>query len=250
MDIGEMKIFHAQEVDSTNLWAAREAANGAAHGSLYVADRQTAGRGRLARGWQSEGAGLYMTLLLRPEAAPDRLARAPLIAAVAVSGALDDLGADARIKWPNDVVIAGKKVCGILCESRVAGMRACWVTVGVGINLAQRERDFAPEHRQRATSLAMELGQEIRCERVIGGFLEHIKRWYGPGFEGDSTFWQEYRLRSATLGQPVRVIEGTGEWEGIASDILPDGALEVNTESGPRAVYAGDVSIRGKDGYV
>lgn len=243
-------VRRAREVDSTNRWAAREAVGGAPTGTLFVADAQTAGRGRNGRAWASEGMGLYMSLLLRPAMPARDAPRLTMLAAVAICRAARAAGADAAIKWPNDIVAGGRKLCGILCESRARGLAMDWCVLGTGINLAQAEGDFPDDLRGRATSLRIETGREIAREAFIAAYLEAVAEWYDDCVADGDGFFDEYGKRLLTLGRRVRVIEQDAQWEGEAVGIRRDGALEVRTSGGVRAVYAGDVSVRGPGGYI
>ena len=250
MKVNDVVFRYAEEIDSTNRWAMAEGDAAAPHGSLFVARRQTAGRGRLERSWQSEGLGLYMTLLLRPEMALRDVPRVTMLAAVAICGAARFLGLPAAIKWPNDVVVGGKKLCGILCESRARGMDAAFCVLGTGVNMTQRAEDFPPEFRGHATSVWMETGKRYETGEFIGPYLQEIERWYDGCVAGSDGFYAAYRGMLVTLGREVRVRDSGGEWEGIAADVREDGSLVVISGGETRAVYAGDVSVRGKDGYV
>ena len=153
------------EVDSTNLRARQLAAEGAADGTVVVADRQTAGRGRLGRSFQSPGGqGIYLTALLRPDLPPERLSPVTAMAGVAVCRAVERLcGVSPGLKWPNDPVLDGKKLCGILTELSLEGetARVQELVLGIGINVSQRPEDFTPEVREIATSLVQALGHAV-----------------------------------------------------------------------------------------
>ena len=166
------------EVDSTNLRARQLAAEGAADGTVVVADRQTAGRGRLGRSFQSPGGqGIYLTALLRPDLPPERLSPVTAMAGVAVCRAVERLcGVSPGLKWPNDPVLDGKKLCGILTELSLEGetARVQELVLGIGINVSQRPEDFTPEVREIATSLVQALGHAVSRPALAAEIIREV----------------------------------------------------------------------------
>lgn len=246
------QVEHYESVDSTNLVAKSRARQGAREGTLVVADRQTAGRGRRGRGWESEpGEGLYMTLILRPEDLP--ACRAPELIfppCMALCRALRVVsGLDVRIKWPNDLVASQKKIVGILLEMSALEDRVDWAVVGMGVNLrGSRIGEVVPH----AASLEMLGCRDVDRDALIGRFETELSEIYGRwARSGLAGVLEEYRALSLTIGRPVRVLGGDGQYEGFAEGIAPDGALLVKRDGGAQEkVYAGDVSVRGVMGYV
>jgi BirA family biotin operon repressor/biotin-[acetyl-CoA-carboxylase] ligase len=246
---GQASEYHPS-LDSTNLQAKRLAMAGAPHGQLVLADAQTAGRGRRGRGWDSAaGLGLWMSLVLRPQAQAEQIPSLALAVALAVAGACEAVtGARVEVKWPNDVLMGGKKVCGILLEMAADMDGAQWVVAGVGINVGQREGDFPPELADIATSLALWKQPTPRRADLLLAFLTalevHYEAWATRGVDG---LRAEYVRRSATLGREVRVIDPAGEYMGQALDIDETGALLVRraVDGEIRRVLAADVSVRG-----
>ncbi len=261
-------------IDSTNVRAKQEAENGAESGTIIVADQQTAGRGRRGRSWDSPaGKNLYFTLILRPEFAPDRASQLTLVMALAVargmertmavppavgedtvnggSGLGKDIVPDPMIKWPNDVVLNGRKVCGILTEMSVQQNAIRHVLIGVGINV--REQEFAPELVEKATALESECGQQIDRESLLVNILEAFDEYYTI-FEAQSSLAglrELYDRRLVNRGREVRVLDPQGEYNGIATGISDTGELCVTLSDGSATqVYAGEVSVRGIYGYV
>ena len=236
-------------VDSTNRRARAAAQAGAPHGALFLADEQTAGRGRRGRGWLTPaGEAVAMSLVLRPEAHPSRVAALSLLTALAAAEAVRD-AADlpARIKWPNDVVCRGKKVAGILLEMEADEERVHFVVAGVGINVAQRA--FPEELRETASSLSLLAEKPVSRADVVRAFLRRM--------EADWTLWETgglmeaYRGLSATIGGRVLVAGAAERFEGEALDVTEEGALRVRRADGRvTEVLAGDVSVRGLMGYV
>ena len=260
-------LYYYEETDSTNLRIRQLADEGADEGTLAVSDMQTAGRGRRGRGWISPpGMNIYMSLLLKPDIAPSDAPMITIIMAMAVCDAVCDMvggagvvpGADretpdVRIKWPNDIVVNGRKVCGILTEMDMAGDRIDRVTVGVGINVNQSDRDLFPQDiRETATSLKLECGADVNRAVLIARIMEEFERLYvrfvqkrNLGFMHD-----RYEERLAGLGNEVRVLDPQGEYTGVSRGITDRGELLVETADGTvQTVYAGEVSVRGLYGY-
>lgn len=244
-----------EEVDSTNLRAKQLAAEGAADGTVVVADRQTAGRGRLGRSFQSPGGrGIYLTALLRPALPPERLSPVTAMAGVAVCRAVERIcGASPGLKWPNDPVLEGKKLCGILTELSLEGEtgRVQDLVLGIGINVSQRPEDFTPEVREIATSLAQALGRPVSRPALAAEVIREIDRLYGTLAAGETApYLAEYRRRCVNLGRTVRLLGPGGGETAEALDIDGDFGLVVRTaDGGIRTVRSGEVSVRGLYGY-
>lgn len=239
-----LTVFDA--IPSTNNWLAAQAAQGAPEGAVAVADEQTAGRGRMGRTWQSPpGAGLLFSLLFRPPAGvtPGQVG---LAAAAGVAVRLAErLGVETRLKWPNDVLINGKKVAGVLGDASFGNGRAEWVIVGIGLNanLAPANFPTLPPGGVAPTSLMAELGRPVERASLLAALLAAIEMRYEALVAGEPQV-AEWRRLSATLGQAVRVTGGV-EVEGVALDIAEDGSLLVRREDGDVvSVAAGDVSLR------
>ena len=236
------------EIGSTNDRAMAAGHGGAAEGFCVLADRQTAGRGRLGRAWVSPaGVGLYTSILLRPKGPLSSLPLLTLVAGLAVADAIQEVaGLSPRLKWPNDVWLDGRKVAGILTELATDGSSARCAVAGIGVNVNHCADDFPPELRPGATSLFQQGGRRIARGILAAAIYNGLDNWYAL-FCRDrrETILEAGRLRSATLGRPVQVLAGTEEWRGQAMDLDPDGALLVRDETGAlRRVVAGDVSIR------
>ncbi|HVP65766.1 MAG TPA: biotin--[acetyl-CoA-carboxylase] ligase [Anaeromyxobacteraceae bacterium] len=243
-DLGQ--VLHCrEELESTSDLAKELAEQGAAHGEVVIAERQTAGRGRRGRSWSSPaGKNLYLSAVLRPELPPQRAAELTLVASLAVCDACRQAGVDAGIKWPNDVLVGGRKVAGILTELAAEPDVVHWVVVGIGVNLNAGREDFPEEIRDEATSLAIERGQPVPRALFAAALLSLLEQWLDrhaeEGFEAVRRAWRE---RSATLGRSVRVEVDGGEVDGVADDLDESGALLVRSESGLVRVVAGDVRL-------
>ena len=239
-------------VDSTFRLMRELEAKGAADGAVAVAGQQTAGRGRLNRSWDSPPqTGLYFNVLLRPKLPTAQAVRLTPAVAVGVCRGLQELGFDARIKWPNDIVVGGKKVCGMLLEMGGDMERLRFVSAGIGINVGQRA--FPEELREKATSLLLSGGREISRLRVLCAVLEQLEAALELTYADYGALLTQYRARSATLGARVRAYNAVDGMElvGLAQDVGEDGELLVRDDAGAlHALRAGDVSVRGMMGYV
>lgn len=250
--LGRGEMRYEAVTDSTNKAAKLLATEGAPHGSAAVCDAQTAGRGRLSRAWYAEAEkSLLFSLVLTPFGPPETLPLYTLCAATAMTLGLRELcETDVSVKWPNDLLIGGKKLCGMLCEGVSDGTGHMRVIVGVGLNV--HEDEFPGELSDRAISLRMALnGCEPGREACLAVFLQQMERlltiWEQEGF---AALLSVYEPLCATLGSKVRVMAPAEEWTGTAEAISTDGRLLVRTPNGVlRAVTCGDVSIRGMFGY-
>ncbi len=246
-------LFFYEETGSTNEDIKLLAKEGAVNGTLVVADMQTAGRGRRGRDWFSpKGESIYMSLLLRPKCMPNQASALTLVMALAVLEAIEEIAPGmGGIKWPNDIVINGKKVCGILTEMGLKHNEIDYVVIGVGINVNQSS--FAGEIAATATSIALECGTNMERAELIGRVLHYFEQEYAH-FEktydltGLVDRYNQYLLNKE---RQVRVLDPKGEYEGMALGINSQGELLVKCQSGEMIeVYAGEVSVRGIYGYV
>jgi BirA family biotin operon repressor/biotin-[acetyl-CoA-carboxylase] ligase len=249
---GHPVIYYAS-TDSTNLQAKLAAENGAGEGTLLVADMQTSGRGRRGRTWISPpGTNVYYTLLLKPEYPADRASAVTLVMALAAAeGIRRTCGLEAGIKWPNDIVVGGKKVCGILTEMSVEQDYIHYVVIGVGINVGEQE--FAPEVAQTAGFLQQENGQRISRAELVANIMQAFEKDYEIFVQtlDMSGLMDAYNALSVNRGREVRVLDPKGEFSGISAGINESGELLVERGDGTVAkVYAGEVSVRGIYGYV
>lgn len=242
------QIKYVEEVGSTQAAALELVAQGAAEGTLVVAERQTAGRGRMGRRWHSpKGKGLWMSLILRPSIPLNFTPQLTLMVAVAVCRAIRGLvPVPVGIKWPNDLLIEGKKVCGILLESSAEDERLQHVIVGIGISVNLQPEDYPPELAGIATSLAIASGRnvnrgELLC-RVMGELEQLYELYLEQGFAPVKLLWEAL---SVTLQRPVRVETPQGAVEGTAEGIEDSGALLVRLPEGNLVkLYSGDVEMR------
>ena len=245
-------VYYFDETDSTNNDVRRLMSQGAPHGTLAIADKQTAGKGRRGRTWISPaGTNIFMSLGLRPEIPPDKASMLTLVMALAVCDAIrETTGSDAKIKWPNDIVINGKKVCGMLTELEAELDCIHSVVVGIGINVNQTQ--FDPEIAQTATSLFMESGRKVIRALLVERVMHYFEKYYAVFMEkGDLSGLKEaYDERLVNLNTGVRVLDPKGEYDGTARGIDEKGQLLVERDGEMIKVYAGEVSVRGVYGYV
>ncbi len=245
-------VIFFEEVDSTNRLLMQMAAQGASHGTLAVAELQTAGRGRRGRSWYSpKGSGIWMSLLLRPEIAAEKTPMLTLCAALAAYDALTPLAQGCRIKWPNDIVLNGKKVCGILTELGFDPDGSCFVVIGIGINV--NTPAFAEELADVAASFYTETGRTFDRAPLIGRLWQAFEKYYEMFLAAGNLapLKEIYNSRLVNIGKTVR-IEGVKIREtGTSLGIDDEGALGVMLENGvTRYVTSGEVSVRGVLGYI
>lgn len=234
------------DVGSTNDLALSLAAAGAREGTAVVADVQRAGRGRRGRAWCSPpGAGLYVSVIVRPRLAADVVPVLTLAAGVAAAEAIRQAaGLPVELKWPNDLVVSRpwRKVGGVLSEAAAAGGRVDAVVIGIGINL--RPASYPPEVASLATSLETELGRSVDRGALLAAVLERLRAnvelVHGAGAEGVCRAWRIHG-GAGLRGAPVRWEDAAGPRRGRAVDIAPDGALLVQTAEGVERVVAGEV---------
>lgn len=239
------QILRFDSLPSTNLEAARRAIEGAAEGLCIVASEQTAGRGRLQRQWVSpKGAGLYFSIILRPQFEQSVWPLLTLMAAIAVHDTLlDECGFETDIKWPNDLLVHEKKLCGILAETVETRLGRA-VVVGIGINLTCKS--ISPELYRFATSVEAATGKSPDVEVIIEALVRVLIRHYGMLQEPDGprVIVGEWCTRSSYAeGKRISVIEGKQTFVGTTCGLERDGALRVKTDDGEmRIVRAGDVT--------
>lgn len=251
--IGRSIVFH-KETGSTNLDAKALAEKGEESGVLVVADMQTAGRGRRGHGWVAPaGKNIYMTLMLRPDCIPDKASALTLVMAIAVYEAVCELipKEQCGIKWPNDVVVNNKKICGILTEMSAEPDCIHYVVTGAGINVNQQ--DFPPEIRETATSLFLETGKTADRSKLAARVMHYFEPSYAL-FEKswDLTYLRDkYNGMLINMDRQVRVLDPKGAYDGVARGINEKGELIVERSDNGEivCVYAGEVSVRGVYGY-
>ena len=239
------KIHYFTEIDSTNVHACELARQGSAHGEIVIAEAQTRGKGRLGRHWISPPyRNLYLSAILRPRLAPRHTPQLTLMSAVALAETVQSFIVDApEIKWPNDILVKGKKLAGILTEASCEGDSTLFVVVGIGVNLNYPQEIMPESIRERATSIMSLIGRPVERESFAGRLIQSLDQCYGDleesGFGSIVTRWERFfYLR----GKRVRVEGPDGSVSGRAMGIDVDGALLLEDEKGTsQRVVAGDV---------
>lgn len=241
------EIHHFAKVTSTNDVTKELAAKGAKEGTVVISETQTLGRGRLGRDWASPEGGIWFSIILRPQVDPKDASKLTFVAAVAVARILREMfNLEAEIKWPNDVLIGGKKVCGILTETSTKEDVVDFVVVGVGINANVGLDSFPENLRNSITTLKKELREEIEREGFLCALLEALEQYYtvfmGRNFD---LIFEEWRNLAGFLGHYVEVVSFDEKTRGLAVDVDRDGALMIKLRDGTvKKVISGDVIVQ------
>ena len=257
--LGETKIVGRtldcfESVDSTNSYLKRIAAEGAPDGAVAVADEQTAGRGRRGRSFSSgPGRGVYLSALLRPQLAPEKILPLTALGAVAACDAVErTCGVRPQIKWTNDLVLNGKKLSGTLTELSLEGESGAlqYAVIGIGINC--NTVDFPAELRAGATSLRLLTGRDISPDALADRLAQELRAMDAALLTGRDAWLAEYAAHCVTLGKPVRLLRGGEDiGDAFAVGIDAQGGLRVRYDNGTEAIIrTGEVSVRGAEGYV
>lgn len=242
------QIFFSRAVSSTNRWARQLAESGAEEGTVTVAETQTAGRGRLGREWISPQGGLWFSIILRPRKSATEVAKLAFVASLAVTKVLRrKYGLCAETKWPNDVTVNGRKICGSLGETNSSAKKSDFTVLGIGINAnVQVSMYFSQLIGPIVTSIQDELGRKIALDKLFRAVLEELEKFYDlfitEGFDPVLTQWKKY---AGFLGKQIAVQDGTEKICGLAFDVDTDGALILKLENATlRRVVVGDVSLQ------
>ena len=244
--MGKTGITHHLLTDSTNIQAREQAGQGAPEGTLVVAESQSAGRGRKGRSWiAGTGEGLLFSLILRPKMEPSRAALITLMTAVAVAEALiDQTGINARIKWPNDILVGRKKLAGILTEMSMELDAVDHVIVGVGLNINTPAAAFHPEIKEIATSVMAETAHEFSRVSLLQAILTRFETLYTTlSTKGPESILTRWKGLSDIMGRRVRVALMREDIEGWVEDIDPDGVLLIKNDAGESLrILSGDIT--------
>ncbi len=243
------------EVSSTNTLAKQLAADGAPHGTVLVADCQTAGRGRLGRSFASPaGVGLYLSVILRPQVPPMELLHLTAMSAVATAKAVEQVAdLEVGIKWTNDLVVGRHKLAGILTEMSLEAESGTvnYAVVGIGTNCNHKKEDFPEEIQEIATSMAIKQGEPVDRNHYTAALILALAEMYDGLFSQKKPWMAEYADRCITLGKDVQVVRGNSTRLGKALSLDENGGLLVAYEDGTQEyVNSGEVSVRGMYGYV
>ncbi len=233
------------QIDSTNLYAMQQGRDGARHGSVYLADEQLGGRGRGDHRWHSAaGQGLYVSVLLRPQLQPQELVWLPLMAGLALHRAIGDAtGLHADLRWPNDILIHGRKCAGILVEAQTDAGQAAFAVIGIGVNL--RQRSFPADVATPATSLELETGREVSSEALFIALLQslHAELRKMNSQKSRAHYFAGIPDRVESISTWVRgrnvQVHGPQEFSGVTAGLSATGFLQVQTAEGMRTVLTG-----------
>lgn len=247
------ELFNYDEIDSTNNYAKKMANEGCPHGTVIVAERQTLGRGRVGRQWQSDNSsGLWFSIVIRPDLEPERVQIITLAASIAVvEGIRKELGINCGIKWPNDIILDSSKLGGILTELSAEPGHVNYVVVGIGINVNQSLTDFDTDLRNKATSIYINTGKKYSRVRLLGSILSSFEEIYSVLLEGRAEeIIDRWNRSSVTIGKEVKIVSKDIEYIGTAQSIASDGKLVVKCKDGKTMIVsAGEVQVRGLLGY-
>ena len=247
------EVLYFDTIDSTNTKAQELAEKGYPSGTLVVADKQESGKGRRGRSWVSpSGTGIFMTLMIKPDINPNNASMLTLVAALAVAKAITSVtGEEALIKWPNDIVVNSKKVCGILTEMNAQFDYINHIVVGIGINV--HNESFPEEISQMASSLMIEAGgKRFHRAQIIAETMSYFEKYYDTFLKTQdlSALVREYDELLVNMNKAVRVLDPKEPFDGKAMGITPKGELIVDTWESRKLVSSGEVSVRGIYGYV
>ena len=247
------EVLYFDTIASTNIKAQELAEKGYPSGTLVVADKQESGKGRRGRSWVSpSGTGIFMTLMIKPDINPNNASMLTLVAALAVAKAITSVtGEEAMIKWPNDIVVNGKKVCGILTEMNAQFDYINHIVVGIGINV--HNESFPEEISQMASSLMIEAGgKRFHRAQIIAETMSYFEQYYDTFLKTQdlSALVREYDELLVNRNKSVRVLDPKEPFDGKAMGITPKGELIVDTWESRKLVSSGEVSVRGIYGYV
>ncbi|MTI46510.1 biotin--[acetyl-CoA-carboxylase] ligase [Sporosalibacterium faouarense] len=248
------KIIHFDSIDSTNTYAKELASRQEKAGTVIIAEEQTAGKGRLGRNWTSpKGKGIWMSLILKPDIDPTDAAKITQIGAAAVCEAIRDMGIEAYVKWPNDIILNNKKVCGILTEMSGELNTINYIVMGIGINANIDSTEFPDDIRKIATSLKEYHREEIDRKHLVASILNRFEDLYKELID-ENSIKRSIKIckdSSILLGKQVRIISRHKEELGKAIDITENGELIIEKENGEvEKVISGEISVRGINGYV
>lgn len=248
------EIIHFDSLDSTNNAAKDSASKGAKHGTVIISEAQTSGKGRLGKEWVSpKYKGIWMSIILKPEIEPVNVPKITHISAAAVISALKEFSIEAFVKWPNDIIINNKKVCGILTEMSGEINRIAYVVVGIGINANLGNKDIPEDISSKASSIFVETGNIIDRKKLTASVLNNFEILYEK-FINTGSIDESIKIcreNSILLGKAIRILRQEKVEMATALDIDNQGELLVEFEDGHReAIISGEVSIRGINGYI
>ena len=245
----KLKLEAFESVDSTNNYIKRRAREGAPEGTVAIADAQTGGKGRLGRSFASPpGVGIYLSLLLRPEGNAADIQSLTANTAVAVSKAIEKTcGINPEIKWVNDLLLNGRKICGILCESEADDKGLHYMVIGIGLNVTNRTEDFPAQLRNIAGSIYTQTGIIAERGMLISAILSELDSMYECWKDNSGSLLTDYKKRCTMIGHLVEVASADEVYDAVAEDISEDFGLCLRLDDGStRVTHSGEVSARYK----
>ena len=238
-------IVYRETIDSTQNLAISLASKPDSHGTVVIAEQQKSGRGRQDRKWLSPRGGIWLSVVLRPSIPTAKITLLPFVTGLAVYDTINTTGLDARLKWPNDVIISDKKVAGILLDISAQADQVNYAVIGIGINTnVDASAISARLDGIKITSISGELGHTVSRLDLTRSLLENIERYYVEMEQrGVDTILQEWKKRSDILGRKVTVVQNNKMIQGVAADVNYDGSLLVQTDHGVINVVSGDIHV-------
>lgn len=248
------KIVHFSSIQSTNEKAKEIAREDGNNGTVVISEEQTLGKGRLGRNFISpKGKGIWMSIILKPDIDPMKVSLLTQIAAAALNRALYSMKIKSLIKWPNDIILNGKKVCGILTEMNCELTKVNFVVLGIGINVNVDDTDFTEEVKAKATSLKIETGKKVSRKLLVALILNNFEKMYLDFLKDDNVYAMGIcKDDSVLIGKEIRVIRNGKSKNAKAVNLSLDGSLEVKYEDDGETenLISGEVSVRGKESYI
>ena len=252
-------VVYYHETDSTNTRAKQAAEEGEKSGTLFITECQTGGRGRRGRSWESPaGSGIWMSLLLRPEIKPFDASMLTIVAAMGMKDAIEEIigggtgqgGIHCKIKWPNDIVLGDRKICGMLTEMSAETDWINYVVIGIGVNVNTTE--FDDSIKDMASSILLQTGSSVKRSDVVVAFARHFSRYYDEFLKecNLSGLADDYNKALINVGRDVKIVERDGSFVAKAVGIDETGSLIVEKDGDTKRIVAGEVSVRGLYGYV
>ena len=252
-------VVYYHETDSTNTRAKQAAEDGEKSGTLFITECQTGGRGRRGRTWESPaGSGIWMSLLLRPEIKPFDASMLTIVAAMGMKDAIEEIigagagqgGIHCKIKWPNDIVLGDRKICGMLTEMSAETDWINYVVIGIGVNVNTTE--FDDSIKDTASSILLQTGSSVKRSDVVVAFARHFSRYYEKFLKecNLSGLADDYNKALINVGRDVKIVERDGSFVAKAVGIDETGSLIVEKDGDTIRIVAGEVSVRGLYGYV
>ena len=252
-------VVYYHETDSTNTRAKQAAEDGEKSGTLFITECQTGGRGRRGRTWESPaGSGIWMSLLLRPEIKPFDASMLTIVAAMGMKDAIEEIigagagqgGIHCKIKWPNDIVLGDRKICGMLTEMSAETDWINYVVIGIGVNVNTTE--FDDSIKDTASSILLQTGSSVKRSDVVVAFARHFSRYYDEFLKecNLSGLADDYNKALINVGRDVKIVERDGSFVAKAVGIDETGSLIVEKDGDTIRIVAGEVSVRGLYGYV